>query len=178
MVQQKEEEQQKEKEIIDTTSVRQPKEQVSLTQVEAKSIKSKGELFEIAERVKNRNKLGSIANTETSGTELPKLIIPEISINSIAKVLYLKEDGSGNKITHEISFISTQQEKESFQSYISSRLGLKDIYYVGNARINLPNNKRALPEEMVPVFYWGNFLYALSLEEFRIFPVKINRNSV
>ncbi len=183
-LQQKEEQQQKEqlqpngKETARPVLIQEQEDQIPLSKAESKSPPQKGELYEIVERVRNKNKTGSTVFLEDVGAEVPTLAIPEISINSIAKVLYLKEDSSGNKITHEISFISSQQEKEAFQGFVSSRLGIKDIYYVGNARINLPRSKDSLPEEMVPVFYWGNFLYALSLDDYRIFPVKIIRKSM
>ncbi|QHT70180.1 hypothetical protein GXP67_27810 [Rhodocytophaga rosea] len=137
--------------------------------------RQKGELFEIAERVKNRSRQSTTLYTEEPTAPVPTLAIPEVSINTIAKVFYHKEEAPGKQTSFEISFVSTQEEKEAFQQYISSRLGIQEVHYVGNARINLLDNKGNIQKEMAPVLYLRNYLYALTLHDYRIFPVKINR---
>lgn len=160
------------------TSIKEPVVEVPLTTDESKNGRSKGELFEIAERVRQRKKQTTSVYTEEPRTEVPRVAIPEISIDTIAKVFFLREDVSGKPVPDEISFVSTQQEKEAFQSYVSARLGIDNIYYVGNARISLPNSKDRSQGEMVPVIYWSKFSYALALNNYRIFPVTINRRSL
>lgn len=161
--------------------VKETKEQVietPLQKVEATNGKSKGELFDIVEKVKQRSRQASVLYADEPQAEVPNLAVPEVSINTIAKVFYYKEDTPGRQVSYEISFVSTQEEKEAFQSFVASRLGIKDIYYVGNARINLPHSKTASLKEMAPVIYWGKNLYALTLNDYRIFPVTINRKSL
>lgn len=139
--------------------------------------RSKGELFDIVEKARQKGKPTKAAYTDETGAVVSSLSIPEVSINPIAKVFYFKEDSLGKQVPYEISFISTQQEKDAFQAYVSERLGIKDIYYVGNARINIPHYVSAAPDEMVPVVYLRNYLYALTLQDYRLFPVKINRKT-
>jgi hypothetical protein len=137
--------------------------------------RQRGELFEIAERVKNRSRQATTFVTEEPSVPVPNLSIPEVSINTIAKVFYHKEEAPGKQTSFEISFVSTQEEKEAFQQYVSLRMGIQEVHYVGNARINLLDNKGNMQKEMAPVLYLRNYLYALTLHDYRIYPVKINR---
>jgi hypothetical protein len=162
----------------EVASIKEPVVQAPLPKVESSNGKNKGELFEIAEKVRQRSKQGSVIYAEEAGTQVPTLAVPEVSINTIAKVFFHKEDTSGKPVPYEISFVSTQEEKEAFQAFVSARLGLKDIYYVGNASINLSHVKSSSPKEMAPVIYWGKNLYALTLQDYRMFPVTINRKSL
>jgi hypothetical protein len=136
----------------------------------------KGELFDIVEKVKQRSKQSSVIYALEPGTEVPSLAIPEVSINTIAKAFYTLENAPGKQVANEISFVSTQQEKDAFQLFVSDRLGMKDIYYVGNARVKIPDTKGVISEETAPVFYLRNYLYAITLHDFRMYPVKITRN--
>ena len=151
--------------------------QAPLPKVETASHDSRGELYDIVEKVKQRSRQTSNVNTFATGTEIPRLSIPEVYINTVAKVFYQKENAPGKQIAHEISFVSTQHEKDAFQAYVSERIGMKDIYYVGNAIIKLPDNNVTALEDTVPVFYLRNYLYALTLHDFRMFPVKIYRKN-
>jgi hypothetical protein len=157
--------------------VQKPVVQAPLPPVEQATNGNRGELFEIAEKVKQRNKQTSSVHALAVGTEIPRLAIPEVFINTVAKVFYQKENLPGKQVAHEISFVSTQQEKDAFQSYIAERIGMKDIYYVGNAIIKQPDSRSSALEETVPIFYLRNYLYALTMHDFRIFPVKIYRNN-
>jgi hypothetical protein len=136
----------------------------------------KGELFDIVEKVKQRSKPAAVVYALEAGTMVPTLGIPEVSINSVARIYYTRENTPGKQVALEVSFVSSQQEKDNFQFYVSERLGMKDIYYVGNARIKLPDSSGQEQEDTVPVFYLRNFLYAINLQDFRMYPVKINRN--
>jgi hypothetical protein len=141
-----------------------------------RSANNRGELFDIVEKVKQRSRQTSVVYALEPAAEVPSLAIPEVSINTVAKAYYNKENAPGKQVAVEISFVSTQQEKDAFQLYVSERLGMKDIYYVGNARVKLSDSKGGTPEETVPVFYLRNYLYAITLQDFRMYPVKINRN--
>jgi hypothetical protein len=128
------------------------------------------------EKVKQRSKHSSVVYALESGTEIPALAVPEVSINTIAKVFYTRENAPGKQIANEVSFVSTQQEKDAFQLFVSERVGMKDMYFVGNARVKVPDKNGVICEETVPVFYLRNYLYALTLHDFRMYPVKITRN--
>jgi hypothetical protein len=156
---------------------KEPEVQVPIKTVEpSRGAGKKGELFDIVEKVKQRSKQSSVIYALEPGTEVPSLIIPEVSINTVAKVFYSLENAPGKQIANEISFVSTQQEKDAFQLFVSDRLGMKDIYYVGNARVKVSDTKGVISEETAPVFYLRNYLYAITLQDFRMYPVKITRN--
>lgn len=110
---------------------------------------------------------------DSEQTAFVKLTLPEVIINTNAKVSYQRENKLGKSVAGEISFTSSTIEKESFQSYLSGKLGIRSIFYVGNASIIFPESKSAHSPTMAPIIYWGNHAYALSLSDFRLFPVKI-----
>ncbi|MCJ8166184.1 hypothetical protein MKJ04_15155 [Pontibacter sp. E15-1] len=112
-----------------------------------------------------------------ANAKVPQLTLPHISINTFAKVAYLQEGPSGTLTTHEIGFTSTTEEKTEFIAYISERLGLEHITYVGNAIAELPTQHTDQPIEMVPVIHWNGCPYAINLEDERLFPVRTYRNS-
>jgi hypothetical protein len=141
-----------------------------------KTSSPKGELFDIVEKVKQRSKSATVVYALEAGTLVPALNIPEVSINTVAKIYYTRENTPGKQVALEVSFVSSQQEKDNFQFYVSERLGMKDIYYVGNARIKLADGSGQEQEDTVPVFYLRNYLYAITLQDFRMYPVKITRN--
>ncbi|GAB3537025.1 hypothetical protein GCM10027443_28880 [Pontibacter brevis] len=128
------------------------------------------------------------ANTETSQrayadfaetkTPVPGLTVPPISINTYAKIVYLKETISGGLVSHEIGFTSTPEEKETFVDYVSELLGIENgIAYVGNALLFIPTQNTSPPAELVPVIHWNGSPYALILEDCRLFPVSTYRKS-
>ena len=112
-----------------------------------------------------------------SKTAVPGLAVPQISINTYSKIVYLKESISGSLITHEIGFTSSPEEKEDFIDYVSERLGIDQITYVGNALLFIPTHNSSPPAEMVPVIHWNGSPYALTLEDCRLFPVRTYRKS-
>jgi hypothetical protein len=118
-----------------------------------------------------------VALTLKSGDEVPQLVLPAISINTFDKITYERTDETGNLILQEISSTSTKQEKDNFLSAISSRLGVYklDIFYVGNAQVHLPKNDGSIQTEIVPIVNWKGCLYIFSLNDYRFFPIRINR---
>lgn len=160
-----------------TIEAKIPQVQASFPKTAPASNGNRGELFDIVEKIKQRNRQSSSVNAIASGTEIPSLAIPEIYINTVAKVFYQKENAPGKQISYEISFVSTQQEKDAFQAYVAERVGMKDIYYVGNTIIKISDNKAPGLEETVPVFYLRNYLYVLTLHDFRMYPVKMYRKT-
>ena len=127
------------------------------------------------EKEKSLPKPQTFVYTEEAGDDVPKLIVPAILINTYGKILYLKEDNSDGLVANEIGFTSTEKEKETFLFNVSVRLGIKNITYVGNAMVNIPNNTGFNPTAMVPVIHWQGAMYALNLHDYRLFPVRIQR---
>ncbi len=108
-------------------------------------------------------------------SEVPVLAVPEIYINTFAKIPYAKEEVAQGVVAEEIGYTSTAREKEAFLQYIAARLGISNITYAGNAHMTMPNSNGSTPTGLVPVIYWENSLYAVNLNDYRIFPVKIFR---
>lgn len=120
---------------------------------------------------------GPIVLTLASGDEMPQLAVPAISINTYAKISYKRIDTAGNLILNDISFTATNQEKENFLATISPRLGVYklDISYMGNAQVHLPNSNGSIQTEIVPIVNWKGCLYVFSINDYRLFPIRINR---
>jgi hypothetical protein len=122
-----------------------PAAEASLPKAEQAANGSKGELFEIVEKIKQRNKQTSSVNAITLGTEVPRLAIPEVYINTVAKIFYHKENTPGKQVAHEISFVSSQQEKDAFQAYVAERRYLlcrKCHYQTARQQIVCPGRNR------------------------------------
>ncbi|WP_146153555.1 hypothetical protein [Adhaeribacter arboris] len=118
---------------------------------------------------------GPIFTPGTPERNIPQLTIPDISIDTSAKLLYYKEDAAGNLISREIGYTSSDLEKEGFLQYVSTCLGIRNVAYMGNALLSIFNNNGSQPTGLVPIVHWEGFLYALNLNDFRLFPVKISR---
>ncbi|WP_242919464.1 hypothetical protein [Pontibacter liquoris] len=116
-----------------------------------------------------------LADIAGSITNVPRLTVPEISINTYTKLIYLREDAPDSLIPHKIGFTSSPEEKEMFVSYVADRLGLEDITYIGNALVAIPIHQPAQPPEMVPVIHWNGSPYVLMLDDHRLFPVSTFR---
>ncbi|MFD2512577.1 hypothetical protein ACFSRY_01750 [Pontibacter locisalis] len=110
--------------------------------------------------------------TKHAKTNIARLTVPEVAIDTYSKIVYLKEDVSDGLTTSEIGYTSTTEEKEAFVNYVAARLGIEEVSYVGNTMTSLHNHDSSNPAEMVPVIHWNGCPYALLLEEDRLFPVK------
>ncbi|QNF33718.1 hypothetical protein HUW51_13675 [Adhaeribacter swui] len=106
---------------------------------------------------------------------VPQLNVPSISINTFATITYYKEDADENLIAREIGFTSTDLEKAAFLQHVTACLGIRGIAYMGNALVSIANNNGSQPTGLVPIIHWEGFLYALNLNDYRLFPVQINR---
>ncbi|WP_207434623.1 hypothetical protein [Sabulibacter ruber] len=109
---------------------------------------------------------------------VPRLYVPEISINTVEKVSYYTHDKSDQLVAREVGFTSSKIEKEAFQEHICVRMGLKDVSYIGNALLTIPNNNGITPTGVVPVIHWEGCLYAINLNDYRLFPVRIFRAGI
>lgn len=105
----------------------------------------------------------------------PELNVPEVTINTFEKFTYHKDLSPGALMVKEVSYISTVKEKEDFLQYISGRLGIQDISYLGNAMVSIPGTGGAQKQAVVPVIHWKDFLYAVEPVDFRLFPVRMYR---
>lgn len=111
---------------------------------------------------------------ESQESSVPELRVPDVVVNSFATIVYETEPGEG-QAAREIGFTSSEEEKEAFQQYISAHLGIEPLIYRGNTLVNIPNSNGSSPTGLVPLIYWEGFLYALNLNDFRLFPVKMYR---
>ncbi|QMU29293.1 hypothetical protein [Adhaeribacter radiodurans] len=127
------------------------------------------------EMVKTVHQPGPPSTPGVPEPRVPQLTVPDISIDTSAKLLYYKEDPTGNLISKELGYTSSDLEKEGFLQYVSTCLGIRNIAYMGNALLSIPNSNGSQPTGLVPIIHWEGFLYALNLNNFRLFPVKISR---
>lgn len=109
--------------------------------------------------------------------EIARLTVPEISINTFAKIPYNRGNAAEGASAAEIGFTSTPLEKEAFLSFVATQLGIKNLSYAGNALVSIPNSNGSNPTGLVPIIHWEGFLYALNLNDFRLFPVKSFRKN-
>lgn len=119
----------------------------------------------------------AFVSKEDARSEVPELSVPDVSINTYSRIPYVAEGAEDGVSAGEIGFTSSEQEKEAFLQYVSDRLGIESLSYLGNALVNIPNSNGSRPTGLVPVIHWQGFLYALNLNDFRIFPVRIYRKS-
>lgn len=128
------------------------------------------------ELIKPLNRKAVFFMPEEAKREAPMLSLPQVSINTYAKIPYLLEDAVPGPELLEIGHTSSPQEKEVFLRYVSRQLGIQEVSYVGNALVNIPNESGSRPTGMVPILHWGGYLYALNLNDFRLFPVSQQRS--
>jgi len=137
--------------------------------------KQNREAYRQIEMVKPVEVPEQFSNSGKPAPVVPLLGVPSISIDTRAKLLYYKEDTSDNLIAKEIGYTSSELEKEGFMQHVATCLGIRGISYMGNALVTIANNNGGQPTGLVPVIHWEGFLYALNLNDYRLFPVKISR---
>ena len=150
---------------------------VLLNNIKPEKVKRREKSTGIPEMIRPLNSQRQVINTEASQVHVPSLSVPEITINTFAKIPYRKEEGADGALFSEIGFTSMPQEKEEFLRAVSAHLGMEGIAYVGNALVNIPNSNGTNPTGMVPIISWGGFLYAVNLNDYRLFPVKFYKKS-
>lgn len=138
--------------------------------------KRPGEAYSQTEMVQPENRSETADTTDKDRLEVPRLSVPDILINTYTNIAY--EEAVDDLPAAEIGFTSSEPEKEMFLQHISARLGIDDISYVGNALVNIPNSNGSSPTGLVPVIHWKGYLYALNLNDYRLFPVKVYRKSL
>lgn len=120
---------------------------------------------------------GRVAMGNHQPAELTHLAVPEIMINTYAAIPYIKEEVANGRIVNEIGYASTPREKEAFLQHLASRLSIHDFSYAGNALLSIPNSNGTQSIGVVPIIHWEGFLYAVNLNDYRIFPVKMYRKN-
>ncbi len=145
-------------------------------QSKAEKLKRLEKAANLPDQVKPLTNTVQFYNAGEAKTAVPRLYVPDISINTVEKITYHTEGKSGDLVPREVGFTSSKDQKEAFQNHLSVRIGLKDASYVGNALVTIPNNNGIQPTGIVPVIHWEGFLYAINLNDYRLFPVRIYRN--
>lgn len=111
------------------------------------------------------------APTAEVETLSPSLSIPTVSINTFEKTPYFPEGLPARAI----GYTSSSQEKFEFQQHLIHKLGIENIKYMGNSLVQMPGSNDSYPTGLVPIIHWSGFLYAVSLSDYRLFPVKTFR---
>lgn len=132
--------------------------------------------LDLPEIVQPLAKQGPLSARSGGHTTVPRLYVPEVSINATASITFLHENPQGKLTAHHVCATSSGPEKEVFVQHVRSRLGLEHLEYVGNAQVTIPNENGITPTGLVPIIFWEGFLYALNLNDYRLFPVKRFRN--
>ncbi len=117
----------------------------------------------------------SMSPTQTMQQSRPALTVPVINIDTFTRIHYPKEKGSTGPVAGEVGYTSTDDEKEDFLSHVASRLGIDQslLTYVGNTVLAIPGG----PVAYMPVICWKDCTYALTMHDYRLFPVKLYRQN-
>ncbi|MFC6998886.1 hypothetical protein [Rufibacter roseus] len=150
-----------------------------LPELEAKPrVKRVEKSLQLPEMIKPISTQGQSAHPLGARTPVPRLQVPDISLNTFERISYLHENAVGKLVVHQVGFTSSPEEKNTFLAHITSRLGLEEISYVGNAHVTIPNQNGVTPTGIVPIIHWEGFLYAINLNDYRLFPVRIYRKGM
>lgn len=115
-------------------------------------------------------------NVQTLEVEpgLVSLAVPTVSINTFEKTPYFPEGLPARAI----GYTSSSQEKYEFQQHLIHKLGIENVKYMGNALVQFSDGNNSYSSNLVPIIHWKEFLYAVNLSEYRLFPVKTLRKGV
>jgi hypothetical protein len=152
---------------------------VLLKRFEAERARRTAETGHAPEMVRPYAGPGPMSETIERRAEVPRLTVPAISIATYSKIIYLREHTTDGLVAHEIGFTSTNDEKAAFLLHVSARLGINVVgmAYYGNALMTIPNSSGSTPTGYVPIINWKGCTYALNLNDYRLFPVRIQRRS-
>ncbi|ALI97717.1 hypothetical protein [Rufibacter tibetensis] len=150
--------------------------ETSVQKIKAEKLKRLEKIANLPDLIKPIENSVRFYYADEAKTAVPRLYLPEISINTVEKVIYYAEGKSDELVPREVGFTSSKDQKEAFLNHLTNRTGLQDTSYVGNALVTIPNNNGIQPTGVVPVIHWEGCLYAINLNDYRLFPVKIFRN--
>ncbi len=137
------------------------------------------EKLKVSEFIKPLHSQGQFPQTEVVRTAVPVFGVPEVSVNTYSMIKYLRENALRELHENEVGFTSTEEAKENFLQTICYRLGINtdEVAYFGNALVKIPNEDGSEPTGYVPILHWKGLMYALNLNDYRLFPVRIFRRS-
>lgn len=152
---------------------------VLLKRFEVERTRRNAEAGKVPEMVRPLSGQGQQVDTIDMRAQVPRLSVPAISIATYSKIIYLREHNTKGLMAPEVGFTSTNEEKGAFLLHVSARLGINVVgmAYYGNAIVTIPNCNGSTPTGYVPIIHWKSCTYALNLNDYRLFPVKIQRRS-
>lgn len=150
-----------------------------LKRIESETIKGLYTAQKVTEMVKRVANQAPTGQADVMQAAVPTLAVPVIAIDTYSRVFYAPELEGGGTISREISYTSADTDKDVFLQHIASKLAVeaKELSYIGNAMLAIPDTKGPSPARHVPVVHWRGFPYAVSLMDYRLFPVRMHRKS-
>jgi hypothetical protein len=150
-----------------------------LKRIESETIKGIYTAQKVSEMVKRVANQAPGGQPDVFRAQAPAIAVPAVAIDTYSRVHYANEMPSGGTVSREISFTSSEEDKNAFVQHVSYRLGLNkaELSYIGNAMMAIPDTKGPSPARYVPVIHWRGFPYVLSLLDYRLFPVRMHRQS-
>jgi hypothetical protein len=150
-----------------------------LKRIESETIKGLYTAQKVTEMVKRVANQAPGAQADVMQTTVPTLGVPVIAIDTYSRVFYAPELEGGATMSKEISFTSSDGDKEVFLQHVAAKLAVeaKELSYIGNAMLAIPDTKGPSPARHVPIVHWRGYPYAISLLDYRLFPVRMHRKS-
>ncbi|MBD1395716.1 hypothetical protein H9Q13_00935 [Pontibacter sp. JH31] len=151
-----------------------------LKRIESETIKGIYTAQKVTEMVKRVANQAPMGQSDTMQASIPALAAPVVAIDTYSRVFYATELEGGSTMSREISFTASDTDKDVFLQHVARKLGVdkSEMNYVGNAMLAIPDTKGPSPARHVPIVHWRGFPYAVSLMDYRLFPVRMHRKSL
>lgn len=150
-----------------------------LKRIEEETVKGLYTAQKVTEMVKRVANQAPTGQADIMQAKVPTLGVPVIAIDTYSRVFYAPELEGGGTISREIAFTSSDSDKGVFLQHVAAKLAVqaKELSYIGNAMLAIPDAKGPSPARHVPIVHWRGFPYAVSLLDYRMFPVRMHRKS-
>ncbi|MHC2993334.1 hypothetical protein OB13_17765 [Pontibacter sp. HJ8] len=150
-----------------------------LKRIESETIKGIYTAQKVSEMVKRVANQAPVAPPDVLRANVPSLTVPVIAIDTYSRVFYAIELEGAGTVSREITFTSSDQDKDTFLQHVASRVGIDkaELSFIGNAMLAIPDSKGPSPARHVPILHWRGFPYAISLMDYRLFPVRMHQKS-